>query len=68
MVVRALELEQYMRSVLAPLGILFPFPVFCRKLDSCVRTEADLQQAMVLNRGGREGGGVAVCDFAVCDF
>ncbi len=63
MVVRALELDQYMRSVLAPLGFLFPFPVFCRKLDSCVRQRL-IAGAMALNGGGgRERGGVAIIDF-----
>ena len=35
-------LDQYARSVLAPLGILFPFPIHCSKLDSYMRTAADL--------------------------
>ncbi len=51
MVQRVLELDQYMRAVLAPLGILFPFPIFCRKLDSCMKTEAELQQAILANGG-----------------
>ena len=36
------ELDPYARSVLAPLGILFPFPIHCSKLDSYLKTAAEL--------------------------
>lgn len=48
---RALELDQYLKAVLAPLGLLFPFPIFCPKLDSCMRTESELQEALRLQGG-----------------
>ena len=36
------ELDPYSRSVLAPLGILFPFPIHCSKLDCYMKTAAEL--------------------------
>ena len=42
MVAKVKDLDHYARSVLAPLGILFPFPIHCSKLDSYMRTAADL--------------------------
>ena len=42
MVEKVKELDHYARSVLAPLGILFPFPIHCSKLDSYMKTAADL--------------------------
>ena len=42
MVEKVKELDHYARSVLAPLGILFPFPIHCSKLDSYMRTAGEL--------------------------
>lgn len=42
MVEKVKELDHYARSVLAPLGILFPFPIHCSKLDSYMKTAAEL--------------------------
>ena len=42
MVTKVKELDHYARSVLAPLGILFPFPLPCSKLDSYMKTAAEL--------------------------
>ena len=55
MVTRVRLLDPYMRQVLAPLGLLFPFPLHCSKLDSYMKSEGLLQQAMA-TRGGEEGG------------
>ena len=54
MVTRVRLLDPYMRQVLAPLGLLFPFPLNCSKLDSFMKSEGLLQQAMA-TRGGEEG-------------
>ena len=35
-------LEKYMQNALAPLGMLFPFPIHFPKLDSCMLTSAQL--------------------------
>lgn len=42
MVTKVKELDHYARSVLAPLGILFPFPLHCSKLDSYMKTAVEL--------------------------
>lgn len=52
MVERVGSLDPYSRSVLAPLGILFPFPLFCSKLDSYLRGEQDVADAIRANGGG----------------
>ncbi|XP_065912428.1 uncharacterized protein [Dysidea avara] len=36
------SLEKYMRNALAPLGMLFPFPIHFPKLDSCMLTCSQL--------------------------
>lgn len=51
MVARVRTLDSYTRQVVAPLGILFPFPLLCRKLDSYMRSEGELQQAMAAMGG-----------------
>ena len=35
-------LEEYMRIAIAPLGILFPFPLHFPKLESCMMTGVQL--------------------------
>ena len=35
-------LEDYMKTALAPLGMLFPFPLHFPKLDSCMLTSVQL--------------------------
>ena len=35
-------LEDYMKPALAPLGMLFPFPLHFPKLDSCMMTSVQL--------------------------
>ena len=35
-------LEDYMKAALAPLGMLFPFPLHFPKLDSCMMTDVQL--------------------------
>jgi len=42
MVVKCGMLESYMKTALAPLGMLFPFPHHFPKLDSCMMTTAQL--------------------------
>ena len=42
MVKRVSMLDPYSRPLLAPLGIVFPFPMFCSKLDSYMKMEAEL--------------------------
>ena len=42
MVAKVKELDHYAQSVLAPLGILFPFPLHCSKLDSYMKTAGEL--------------------------
>lgn len=51
MVARVRTLDSYTRQVVAPLGILFPFPLLCCKLDSYMRSEGELQQAMAAMGG-----------------
>ena len=51
MVEKVKSLDQYTRAVIAPLGIVFPFPIFCPKLDSYMRTERDLLLAVRANGG-----------------
>jgi hypothetical protein len=40
---KAQSLDPYSKQLLAPLGIYFPFPLNCSKLDSYLRTEAELK-------------------------
>ena len=42
MFVKCGMLEDYMRAALAPLGMLFPFPLHFPKLDSCMMTSVQL--------------------------
>ena len=42
MVAKVKDLDHYARSVLAPLGIPFPFPLHCSKLDSYMKTAVEL--------------------------
>ena len=42
MVAKVKLLDPYARDVLAPLGILFPFPLHCSKLDSYMKTAVEL--------------------------
>ena len=35
-------LEDYMKAAVAPLGMLFPFPLHFPKLDSCMMTSVQL--------------------------
>ena len=35
-------LEEYMKTAIAPLGILFPFPLHFPKLESCMMTSVQL--------------------------
>ena len=42
MVAKVKGLDHYAKSVLAPLGILFPFPLHCSKLDSYMKTAVEL--------------------------
>ena len=46
MVVKVMTLDPYQRPVLAPLGILFPFPVHCTLLDSYLQTEEELRESI----------------------
>ena len=51
MVELAQGLDPYRRQVLAPLGILFPFPLLCPKLDSYMKPEAELRLAIEKTEG-----------------
>ena len=42
MVERVAMLDPYSRPILAPLGIVFPFPLFCSKLDSYMKLESEI--------------------------
>ena len=45
MVDRARNLDSYLKPLLAPLGIFFPFPYECRLLDSYMRKDSDISSA-----------------------
>ncbi len=46
MVVRARELDPYLKPLLAPLGIFFPFPFLCKLLDSYLKKDSEITAAM----------------------
>jgi hypothetical protein len=54
MVSRVKELDPYIRQVVAPLGIMFPFPFYCRLLDTYMKSSASIT-ATVAQSGGRTG-------------
>ena len=47
MVERAKTLDQFVRQYLAPLGVYFPFPHHCSKLDSYLRRSEEFTAANV---------------------
>ena len=47
MAARANSLDQYTRKCFAPLGIYFPFPLHCSKLDTYLRREEELRKCGV---------------------
>ena len=49
MVARVQTLDQYTRAMFCPLGLFFPFPIHCSKLDSYMSTEQELYP--YLNKG-----------------
>ena len=51
MVQRVSMLDPYSKPVLAPLGIVFPFPMFCSKLDSYMKLETELSDHFTSNKG-----------------
>ena len=51
MVQRVTMLDPYSRPLLAPLGIVFPFPMFCSKLDSYMKRENKLSAHFTQNGG-----------------
>jgi serine/threonine protein kinase len=51
MVKRVSMLDPYSRPLLAPLGIVFPFPMFCSKLDSYMKMETELSAYFTSNKG-----------------
>lgn len=51
MVERAKELDQYVRQVMAPLGILFPFPYHCRLLDTYMKSSATITATLAQSGG-----------------
>ena len=51
MVKRVSMLDPYSRPLLAPLGIVFPFPMFCSKLDSYMKKEKELSAHFTQNKG-----------------
>lgn len=56
MVGKVQTLDLYTRQLIAPLGMVFPFPLHCSKLDSYMN---------VSNRLPGEGTGSCVCPFTV---
>ena len=50
-------MDPFVRQVTAPLGILFPFPLLCPKLDSYMKPEEALRSAMQQTEGGGGVGG-----------
>ena len=48
MVKKAHHLDPYSKQLLAPLGILFPFPLHCSKLDCYLREEKHVQQGLLM--------------------
>ena len=44
MVMKCRMLEDYIKALLTPQGMLFPFPLHFPKLDSCMMTSAQLQE------------------------
>ena len=44
-------LDPYSKPLLAPLGIVFPFPMFCSKLDSYMKRESELSSYFTQNKG-----------------
>ena len=51
MVKRVSMLDRYSRQLLAPLGIVFPFPMFCSKLDSYMKNETQLSAYFSSSKG-----------------
>lgn len=51
MVKRVSMLDPYSRPLLAPLGIVFPFPMFCSKLDSYMKHESELSAYFSSSKG-----------------
>lgn len=51
MVKRVSMLDPYSRQLLAPLGIVFPFPMFCSKLDSYMKNETQLSAYFSSRKG-----------------
>jgi serine/threonine protein kinase len=51
MVQRVTMLDPYSRPLLAPRGIVFPFPMFCSKLDSYMKRENELSAHFTQNGG-----------------
>lgn len=42
MVARVQLLDPFVKQVVAPLGILFPFPFHCRLLDTYMKSHGDI--------------------------
>jgi len=42
MVEQARKLDPYLKPLLAPLGIFFPFPYHCKLLDSYMKGDSDI--------------------------
>lgn len=51
MVAAVQSLDHYTRQQLAPLGILFPFPLHCRLLSSYLKSEEELSHILLSNKG-----------------
>ena len=53
MVAMVQKLDPYMRPMMAPLGIFFPFPFNCRYLDTYMKSAADISEALKTSGGQR---------------